>query len=55
MDNTKWTIIEYNQWINDECPLNGDVLELNIYYSKFNINSKFTKFNKLTIFRLFEE
>ena len=34
MDNTKWKITEYNQWISDNCPLNENILELDISYSK---------------------
>jgi Leucine-rich repeat (LRR) protein len=34
MENTGWSIEEYNQWIQNGCPQNDNVLELNVYCSK---------------------
>jgi Leucine-rich repeat (LRR) protein len=36
MDSKVWSIIEYNQWIRDECPLNENVLELDVSFSKLS-------------------
>ena len=33
MENTKWKIKEYDQWIRNKCPLNEHVLELDISHS----------------------